>query len=252
MQIIGHRGARKEAPENTLGGFKYIAKLGLQAVEFDVRALADHTLVVSHDDNLLRTSGYAVDLLDKNVQLHHLLGYSQTQHWPAWPMHEPLPALAQVWPLFNGFSHIELELKAVPSAVQATTLAHLVMAELNLLPVRLRNAVTVTSFDERILASLRQLYPQQALGLLVESGGKFTLNPALIVPTALKYGCKRVGLKDQLASKALVHDVLAAGLGCSVWTVNDPARAQTLQQYGVTGLITDVPAAMLAAGIGHV
>ena len=51
MQIIGHRGARGEAPENTLGGFQYLNDLGIRAVEFDVRQLKDDTLVVMHDDN---------------------------------------------------------------------------------------------------------------------------------------------------------------------------------------------------------
>ncbi len=37
MRIIGHRGARGEAPENTLGGFEYLKQLGVRAVEFDVR-----------------------------------------------------------------------------------------------------------------------------------------------------------------------------------------------------------------------
>ena len=57
MRIIGHRGARGEAPENTLGGFQYIHDLGIRAVEFDVRQLKDHELIIMHDDNMLRTTG---------------------------------------------------------------------------------------------------------------------------------------------------------------------------------------------------
>ena len=45
MRIIGHRGARGEAPENTLGGFQYIHDLDIRAVEFDVRQLKDHELI---------------------------------------------------------------------------------------------------------------------------------------------------------------------------------------------------------------
>ena len=37
MRIIGHRGARREAPENTLGGFQHIKNLGIRGVEFDIR-----------------------------------------------------------------------------------------------------------------------------------------------------------------------------------------------------------------------
>lgn len=50
MRIIGHRGARGEAPENTLGGFQYIQDLGIRAVEFDVRQLKDDALIIMHDD----------------------------------------------------------------------------------------------------------------------------------------------------------------------------------------------------------
>ena len=55
MRIIGHRGARGEAPENTLGGFRYLHDLGVRAVEFDVRQLQDGQLIVIHDDNFERT-----------------------------------------------------------------------------------------------------------------------------------------------------------------------------------------------------
>ena len=49
MRIIGHRGARGEAPENTLGGFEYIQNIGIRAVEFDVRQLKDNALVVKDE-----------------------------------------------------------------------------------------------------------------------------------------------------------------------------------------------------------
>ena len=47
--ITGHRGARAEAPENTLDGFAHAAAIGLESVEFDVRMSADGQLVVMHD-----------------------------------------------------------------------------------------------------------------------------------------------------------------------------------------------------------
>ena len=54
MRIIGHRGARDEAPENTLAGFQYIHDLGIRAVEFDVRQLKDDELIIMHDDNFFK------------------------------------------------------------------------------------------------------------------------------------------------------------------------------------------------------
>src|SRR5690349_16108163 len=48
--IIAHRGAHsKQVPENTLSAFEEAIKLGVDMVEFDVRRLADATLVIHHD-----------------------------------------------------------------------------------------------------------------------------------------------------------------------------------------------------------
>lgn len=56
MDLIGHRGARFEAPENILSGFRYAIALGLTAVEFDVRMTFDDHLVVIHDATVDRTT----------------------------------------------------------------------------------------------------------------------------------------------------------------------------------------------------
>ena len=56
MRLIGHRGARGEAPENTLSGFRYLRRLGVHAVELDILVSADGELVVIHDGFLDRTT----------------------------------------------------------------------------------------------------------------------------------------------------------------------------------------------------
>lgn len=56
-KVIGHRGAKGLAPENTLAGFDLAQKLGVDAIEFDVRRTRDGQFVVCHDDNLRRVSG---------------------------------------------------------------------------------------------------------------------------------------------------------------------------------------------------
>ncbi|MFH4052427.1 glycerophosphodiester phosphodiesterase family protein, partial [Acinetobacter baumannii] len=89
MRIIGHRGARREAPENTLGGFQYIKNLGIRGVEFDIRQLQDQELVVIHDDNFLRTAG--VDQIVEHSTLAQALSFDHRQNWPNWPTSEPTP-----------------------------------------------------------------------------------------------------------------------------------------------------------------
>ena len=57
MIVIGHRGARGEAPENTLVSFLHAREAGVRHFELDVRLSFDDRPVVIHDDTLLRTTG---------------------------------------------------------------------------------------------------------------------------------------------------------------------------------------------------
>lgn len=241
MQLIGHRGARQEAPENTLGGFAYLAQLGLRAVEFDVRQLHDDTLVVIHDADLLRTAGQVTSVYDlRQADLSEL---DQRQGWPDWQGAEPLATLPQVLAQLDGFSHIEVEVKAVDSAEQANRLIQHLLPLLDACP-----AASITSFDLQILRAVQQQQPQQKRGLLIE----MPLPVHSIIEIAQQLGCQRVGIKDSLCTAELIDALHQHDLACSVWTVNGVDRARQLQDWGADGLITDVPSQMLAAHIGQI
>lgn len=51
-EVIAHRGASCERPENSLAAFVRAAELGANAVELDVHLTADGHLVVHHDPTL--------------------------------------------------------------------------------------------------------------------------------------------------------------------------------------------------------
>lgn len=56
MRILGHRGARLVAPENTLAAFHAALAQGADGVELDVRQTSDGVLVCFHDSGLGRTT----------------------------------------------------------------------------------------------------------------------------------------------------------------------------------------------------
>ena len=55
--FIAHRGCQSLAPENTVASFVCAARLGLDAIETDVRFSSDGALVCVHDDTLKRMFG---------------------------------------------------------------------------------------------------------------------------------------------------------------------------------------------------
>lgn len=52
----GHRGDRKNYPENTMPAFRAIAEMGADAIETDVRMTKDGHLVLIHDRDVVRTT----------------------------------------------------------------------------------------------------------------------------------------------------------------------------------------------------
>ena len=60
MNIIGHRGAAGLEKENTLAGIKTAIDNGVDGIEFDIHATKDKNIVLSHDNNLIRT--YSIDM----------------------------------------------------------------------------------------------------------------------------------------------------------------------------------------------
>ena len=234
MRIIGHRGARGEAPENTLGGFQYIHDLGIRAVEFDVRQLKDDELVIMHDDNFLRTTG-----IDKNIyqcSSSELQSYNQASIWLDWKKFEVTPTLQHALNIMQDFEHIEVEVKAVATMAEAEKLILELQKQLH----GFEQTAVITSFDVKIHQTLKQQYSTFKRGLLIEQDIK-----ERAIEQALELGCCQIGWMNALATDEIIQATQQAHLNISVWTVNDVERAKHLQSLGIDGLITDFPKMML-------
>ena len=51
-KLIGHRGVKNLAPENTLDSIELAHKLGLKWIEVDVKITKDKIPIILHDDSL--------------------------------------------------------------------------------------------------------------------------------------------------------------------------------------------------------
>ena len=100
MQLIGHRGARFEAPENTLAGFRHAIELGLSAVEFDVRVTRDNELVVIHDATVDRTTDGTGEV--SSFSLAELRELDARAEFSDWPEVCQIPTLSEVLDVVEG------------------------------------------------------------------------------------------------------------------------------------------------------
>jgi glycerophosphoryl diester phosphodiesterase len=111
VMIIGHRGARNLWPENSLEGFRRLAELGVEGVEFDVHMTADGKLVVIHDPTLERTTTGSGPVGVRTL--------ADLQTIPLRDCQESVPSFDQVLEVLGRSTlelHIELKTNAIGSA----------------------------------------------------------------------------------------------------------------------------------------
>lgn len=236
MLIVGHRGARAEAPENTLGGFRHLHGLGVRAVEFDIQVSGDGELVVIHDADLPRTSNGTGSVHEQSADALARLDACH-RAFPTWPVSEGIPRLSEVLALLDDFVHIELEVKARTAEHEAVVIARLPALWQQF---RLAGRARTTSFNPRYLQGIREAAPHIPRGFLFEED--FTGDP---VAAALALGASSLGPHQRRCTPELIAQAHAAGLLVSTWTVNDRERARELGAMGVNAIITDVPSQAL-------
>ena len=102
-QPIAHRGLHdKVIPENSLAAFSRAIECGY-AIEFDVRMIADGTIIIFHDDSLSRLTendGYVKFLNKSDLDLLTLKGSK-----------EKIPTLEEALAFINGRVPILIEIK---------------------------------------------------------------------------------------------------------------------------------------------
>jgi glycerophosphoryl diester phosphodiesterase len=160
VSIVGHRGARACAPENTMASFREGWQQGADIIELDVRLAADGHVVVFHDDVLDRTTdGHGPLAAQTLAELKRLDAGSWFDPRFAG---EPIPTLAEVlaWardrvPLFIELKYgADADLGLVAAVLDQIT-AHAMIQQ-----------VMVISFNHRALQRARERAPGLATGAL--------------------------------------------------------------------------------------
>ena len=94
VEVIGHRGSSKKAPENTLAAVKLAFFENADGVEVDVRLTKDKELVCIHDKDTLRTTGHKRFVFESYVESLKTLdvGLRKGKRWKG----ETIPTLSEV------------------------------------------------------------------------------------------------------------------------------------------------------------
>ncbi|MFW5794175.1 MAG: glycerophosphodiester phosphodiesterase, partial [Bacillota bacterium] len=155
-EIIAHRGASYEAPENTLSAIDLAIEQGSEAVEFDVRGTKDHVPVLLHDKTIRRTTNSASDIKITSLNYQNLLQYNAGSWFSSEFANEKIPTLEEALIAIKGKAIGFIDMKTTNPLVEAEIIR--LLAENDMI-----TEVKIMSFD------INQLYRFKAYNDEIET-----------------------------------------------------------------------------------
>jgi glycerophosphoryl diester phosphodiesterase len=153
MKRIAHRGLSTEYPENTLLAFQKALEAGADGIETDLRLSLDEEVILFHDTDLKRITGY--DNSPESLSLVQLKKLDAGEG-------EEIPSLDELLQLTQGKATLILEIKYNPS-----TYKRLCEITVKLIENKL-GWVEVSCFEDKVLNYVNQLNPHVKLHKLID------------------------------------------------------------------------------------
>lgn len=201
MLLLGHRGARRYAPENTLAAFDLALAHGCDGFEFDVRLTADRRCVICHDPRL---AGRTIE----NSRYDQLAPGT--------------PCLPDVLERFAARAFLDIELKV--SGLEADTAAMLRDHP----PQR---GFFVSSFLPQVVEHLHAADGSLPLGLICDSHRQLAAWSCLPIQALF--------VERRLITPGIIEALHGAGKKIFVWTVNREREFRQFAELAVDGIISD-------------
>ena len=238
VEIIGHRGASYDAPENTLASVNLAWRQAADAVEIDVFLSRDGRIVATHDKTTKRLAGVDRPVVEQTLaELRQLdVGRWKGERFAG----ERMPMLHEVLATIPEGKRLFIEIKCGPEIVPELK-RELAAAG------KPAAQTAVISFSLETVASAKRELPKLACFWIIElepdeQTGRLMPEVADLIEQARAAGLDGLDVGNSPPiSREFVTAVKQAELELYVWTVNDPQAARRLRHLGVDGLTTDRP-----------
>lgn len=230
--FIAHRGANKLAPENTMEALEKAVSLGCKWLEFDVMLTKDHQAILIHDETLDRTTNFHGRVCDYN--------YSEIAELDAGYYFTKLAEKKHKIPLFRDVVEFmkQHEINAVveikPSFNFEIETAAKVMEILQTYWPDFRKYIIVSSFSFIALQKVRALDAHVSIGLSTELFSQKLLDEAKDL-NAMSIHIDYLSVNPEICKQ--IHQ---SNYSIFCYTVNEPFEINTLSEWGVDAIFSDV------------
>ncbi len=230
--IIAHRGASYDYPENTMLAFEKAVAEGADGIETDVHLTADNVLVICHDEKIDRTANGSGVIGEMTLAELRAFDFGVKKD-PKFAGQE-IPTLEQLLTLIRDTGlKLNIEVKNEEGRYKGIVPALIDMVN----AYGVADQVIYSSFDHTTLVELKAYDPT------VKTGALYSHTPYNAFEYMRSIGVDAIHPKHTAVfTQDMCARTLAAGKMVNVWTVDDPEMAKKLAAAGVTSLITNRPA----------
>lgn len=241
-EVIGHRGASADAPENTLASFKLGYAQGADGDELDLYLSKDGKIVVIHDATTKRTGGVDKKIVDQTFDELRAQNVGAFGPWAGKGFSEKIPTLDEALALVPPGKKFYLEIKCHAEILPAMEVA---LKKAALKPEQ----TPIITFHYDVAEAAKKKFPDLPVYWLAswakdKTTGEFPKLDDLIAKAKAAH-LDGLDLEHNFPlDAAAITTIKAAGLKCYVWTLDDPAKARQMIADGVDGITTNRPGAL--------
>jgi glycerophosphoryl diester phosphodiesterase len=237
VEIIAHRGASHQFPENTLSAFNAGYAQGADACELDIHLTRDHKIVVMHDSDTLRTGGVKHRLAQEKWSVLKRVNVSEWGKWKGRGYTDTVPLLKDVLRWIPEGKRLFIEIKPGPELLPELKT---VLSASRRKPEQL----ALIGFDFETMRAAKKDFPEIPVYWLAAPNRKNPGTPTAqeLVDKVRGAGLDGLDLAQQFPiDPTFVETVHRAGLKLFTWTVDDPNVARAQAKAGVDGITTNRP-----------
>lgn len=237
--IVAHRGASKDAPENTIPAFELAWKQNADAIEGDFHLTSDGHIVCIHNYDTEKYTGQKLVVQATSLEKLRTLdvgSYHNSRFEGA-----VIPTIAEVFATIPEGGKIYIEVKCgreiVPTLREAIRNSGLK-----------DDQIVVISFQEEVIREIKRQAPQFKAcwlsGFKEDASGHLKPSLQTVLHTLKDIRADGFSSSQEGITEALIKGVQAEGYEYHVWTVDDAATARRFLDWGALSITTNVPGVM--------
>jgi len=237
--LISHRGAHKEAPENSCEAFEIAMDYGVDGIETDVQLSRDGIPVLFHNPTAYHVTGSRKRISAYTCEQLQALDLRQKGAFVG------IPTLAEMLTSLSQRTRLLIEIKSrKPDRVsgRSAELTNKVVSAVTCLPDGIQANIYILSFDPDVLIRANQVAPQLQYVLNTDGSGDWCVPVANLMRGDPALDCMAaICLERKILSKEAITWARKRGLQVFTYSCNTRPQVAQALDLGVDGIMSDKP-----------